>query len=153
MKNNTPPMFIADCHLGKLAKYLRMMGFDTLYFSTIDDNDLIDLACEQERLILTRDRDLHEREKAPTFYLTPTDNLEQLQALQDNFNIKSYKLKARCIVCNTQLDSIEKSQIIERIPEKVKAYFTEFDICSTCSRIYWKGGHFKRMQTVINAIK
>ncbi|MEN8302764.1 MAG: Mut7-C RNAse domain-containing protein [Campylobacterota bacterium] len=152
MNTKTPPAFIADCHLGKLAKYLRVMGFDTLFFSTIDDNDLIELAKEQGRIILTRDRLLHERDKAPTFYLGSIDNLEQLQELQAEYSIKEYSLLSRCIVCNTRLQSIEKSKIEEKIPPKVKKYFTEFEICSKCERVYWRGDHYKRMMLTINAI-
>ena len=152
MNNETPPAFIADCHLGKLAKYLRVMGFDTLFFDTIDDNDLIALAIKEGRIILTRDRVLHEREKAPTFYLVPTDNLEQLQALQGEYAIKNYTLISRCIVCNTQLQSIEKSKIENRIPPKVQKYFFEFYTCGSCNRIYWHGDHYKRMMLTIDAI-
>ena len=152
MKIESTPIFIADCHLGKLAKYLRVMGFDTLYFNTIDDNDLIELADKEKRIILTRDRALHEREKAPTFYLEAVDNLEQLKALQEHFKIKSYELIGRCIICNTQLQSVEKGKVEDKIPKKVKLYFSEFEICPTCSRIYWHGDHYKRMMNTINAI-
>ena len=152
MKKETPPIFIADCHLGKLAKYLRVMGFDTLYFNTIDDNDLIELANKENRIILTRDRAFHEREKAPTFYLKSINNLEQLQALQKQFCIKKYRLLSRCIICNTLLKSIEKSEVEDNIPQKVKLYFLEFEICSICSRIYWHGDHYKRMMNTIDAI-
>ena len=152
MNTKTPPRFIADCHLGKLAKYLRVMGFDTLFFDTIDDNDLIELAIKDGRVILTRDRVLHERKKAPTFYLESIDNLEQLKALQDEYDIKNYTLIGRCIVCNTQLQSIEKSKIENQIPPKVKKYFFEFDTCTTCNRIYWHGDHYKRMMLTIDAI-
>lgn len=152
MKIEIAPTFIADCHLGKLAKYLRVIGFDTIYFNTIDDNDLIELARKEERIILTRDRALHEREKAPTFYLESIDNLEQLQELQEQFSIKNYKLTGRCIICNTELESVDKSEIEDKIPQKVKLYFSEFEICPTCSRIYWHGDHYKRMMNTIDAI-
>ena len=152
MRIKTPPTFIADCHLGKLAKYLRVMGFDTLYFNTIDDNDLIELAKKEGRIILTRDRVLYERQKAPIFYLEPIDNLEQLQVLQGEYNIKGYSLTSRCIICNTQLQGIEKSKIENKIPKKVKEYFFEFEICSTCKRIYWHGDHYKRMMLTIDAV-
>ncbi|MEA2090911.1 MAG: Mut7-C RNAse domain-containing protein [Campylobacterota bacterium] len=152
MDIKTPPTFIADCHFGKLAKYLRVMGFDTLYFNFIDDNDLIALALKEGRIILTRDRILHERQNAPTFYLGSIDNLEQLQILQGEYNIKKYSLGSRCIICNTQLQSIEKSKIENRIPGRVKEYFSEFEICSTCERIYWHGDHYKRMISIIDAI-
>ena len=152
MKRETPPIYIADCHLGKLAKYLRVMGFDILYFNTIDDNNLIELADKQERIILTRDRALHEREKAPTFYLKSINNLEQLQELQKQFSIKKYKLLSRCIICNTLLKSVEKSKVEDKIPQKVKLYFSEFEVCPTCNRIYWHGDHYKRMMNIIDAI-
>ena len=145
MKVKTPPMFIADCHLGKLAKYLRVMGFDTLYFNTIDDNDLIELANSQQRIILTRDKALDERENAPSFYLDSINNLEQLQALQEHFCIKSYNLTSRCTVCNTKLEAIAKNKIEERIPPKVKKYFSKFEICNRCD-------HYKRMLSTIDAI-
>jgi len=152
MEIQTPPRFIADCHLGKLAKYLRVMGFDTLYFNTIDDNELIELASSEGRTILTRDRALHEREKAPTFYLEAVDNLEQLKALQEHFLIKSHNLAARCIICNAKLQSIEKNRVEDKIPHKVKLYFSEFEICPICNRIYWHGDHYKRMMNTIDTI-
>ena len=152
MKIETKPKFIADCHLGKLAKYLRVMGFDTLYFNSIDDNDLIEIADREERIILTRDKELHERGNAPTFYLEPIDNLEQLRALHKHFFIKDFELRSRCIVCNVLLESVEKNSIEEKIPKKVKLYFSEFEICPTCKRIYWHGDHYKRMMKTINSI-
>ncbi|WP_373035693.1 Mut7-C RNAse domain-containing protein [Sulfurimonas sp.] len=146
------PKFIADCHLGKLSKYLRVMGFDTLFFSTIDDNDLIELAKEGGRIILTRDKVLHNRKDSPTFYLESVDNLEQLRALQREYNLKSYALVPRCVVCNSELNSIQKSKIEDRLPPRVKKYFSEFEICNICDRIYWQGDHYKRMLLTINKI-
>ncbi len=152
MKIEIAPRFIADCHLGKLAKYLRAMGFDTLYFNTIDDNDLIELANKDGRIILTRDKALHERTEAPTFYLESIDNLKQLKELQKEFCIKSYKLTGRCIVCNKELEAVDKSEIEDKIPKKVRLSFSEFEICSTCNRIYWHGDHYKRMMNTIASI-
>lgn len=152
MNIKTPPAFIADCHFGKLAKYLRVMGFDTLFFNTIDDNDLIEIARKEERIILTRDRILHEREKAPTFYIDSIDTLEQLRILQVEYHIKTYSLHSRCVICNTPLKSIEKSEIEGRVPKKVKEYFSEFEVCTSCDRIYWHGDHYKRMMLTVKAI-
>jgi len=152
MKIENPPKFIADCHLGKLTKYLRIMGFDTLYFNTIDDNDLIELANSEDRIILTRDKGLHERTKAPTFYLDAIDNLKQLRELQREFGIKNYSLVPRCIICNTELQKVQKSDIEAQLPPKVKKYFSEFEICPTCKRIYWHGDHYKRMIATIDSI-
>jgi len=82
--------FIADCHLGKLAKYLRLMGFDTLFFSHIEDNELIIIANEQNRIILTRDRDLSQRKNAPTLFLESTDTKSQLKTLIDCYDLKEH---------------------------------------------------------------
>lgn len=152
MNTKTPPKYIADCHLGKLAKYLRVMGFDTLYFNSIDDNDLVSLAKNEGRIILTRDKALHERKEASTFYLESIENLQQLKELQEYFLIKSYVLRGRCIVCNTLLESIDKNDIKEEIPKKVKQHFSAFEICHTCDRIYWHGDHYRRMMKTIASI-
>jgi len=138
--------FIADCHLGKLAKYLRIMGFDTLFFPHIDDDKLIIIANKEKRIILTRDRELSQRKNAPVLFLEPTDTKEQLKTL-----IKYYKLKehpvpfSRCIVCNTPLQVVKKEKIIDRLPIKVQKYFDYFEYCPTCDRIYWQGDHYKNM--------
>ncbi len=152
MNIQTVPKFIADCHLGKLAKYLRVMGFDTLYFNSIDDNDLVEMANKQGRIILTRDKALHDRKESSTFYLESIDNLQQLKELKEYFFIKDYKLRGRCIVCNTELESINKNEIKEKIPKKVKQHFSDFEICRTCDRIYWHGDHYRRMMKTIASI-
>ena len=145
--------FIADCHLGKLAKYLRIMGFDTLFFPHIDDDDLIIIANKEKRIILTRDRELSQRKNAPVLFLEPTDTKEQLKML-----IKYYKLKehpapfSRCIVCNTPLQVIEKKNIIERLPEKVIKHFDYFEYCPACDRIYWQGDHYRHMMEFLEQV-
>ena len=101
-KDTQLPSFIADCHLGKLAKYLRLMGFDTLYFTQIDDNNLITLALEQNRIILTRDRALSERKNAPVLFLESKETRPQLQALISHFRLKEHPAPfSRCIVCTS----------------------------------------------------
>ena len=145
--------FIADCHLGKLAKYLRIMGFDTLFFPHIEDDDLIILANEENRIILTRDRELSQRKNAPVLFLEPTDTKEQLKTL-----IKHYKLKehpapfSRCIICNTPLQVIQKEKIAERLPEKVKKHFNYFEYCPACDRVYWQGDHYRHMMEFLEQV-
>lgn len=147
------PAFIADCHLGKLAKYLRFMGFDTLYFPQIEDNALIDLANEEGRTILTRDRGLFERKKAECFLITSHKTQEQLRELIKSFALKKYRLScSRCIVCNTPLQSIDKQSILHRLPPKVIVYFSHFEICKQCDRIYWHGDHYKRMKAFLQKL-
>lgn len=147
------PVFIADCHLGKLAKYLRFMGFDTLYFPQIEDNALIDLANEEERTILTRDRGLFERKKAECFLITSHKTQEQLLEVIKSFALKKYRLSfSRCIVCNTPLQSIDKQSILYRLPPKVISYFSHFEICKQCDRIYWHGDHYRHMKAFLQKL-
>ena len=145
--------FIADCHLGKLAKYLRIMGCDTLFFPHIEDNDLITIANEEKRIILTRDRDLSRRKNAPVLFLEPTDTKAQLKTLIDYYDLKEHPVPfSRCIVCNTPLQVIEKEKIIERLPKKVKKHFNFFEYCSACDRIYWQGDHYRHMMEFLEKV-
>ena len=138
--------FIADCHLGKLAKYLRLMGFDTLFFPHIDDSELIHIADREKRTILTRDRELSQRKNAPVLFLEPVDTKAQLTLLIKHYALKEHPAPfSRCIVCNTPLQVIEKEKIIDRLPEKVKKYFDYFEYCPSCDRIYWQGDHYRHM--------
>ena len=145
--------FIADCHLGKLAKYLRIMGFDTLFFPHIEDDELIMIANEEKRIILTRDRELSQRKNAPVLFLEPTDTKEQLKTLIDYYHLKEHPAPfSRCIVCNSPLQVIEKKKIIDRIPEKVKKYFNYFEYCPACDRVYWKGDHYRHMMKFLEQV-
>lgn len=147
------PKFIADCHLGKLAKYLRLMGLDTLFFPHIEDNNLITIANEEKRIILTRDRLLSDRKNALVFFLEPTDTKAQLKTLIDYYSLKEQTaLFSRCIVCNTPLQPIDKEKVIERLPEKVKKHFDLFEYCPTCDRIYWQGDHYRHMMEFLEQV-
>ena len=145
-KSLSSPKFIADCHLGKLAKYLRLMGYDTLFFSHIEDDKLVKLANAEHRIILTRDRELSERKNAPVFFLIPTDTQTQLKTVIDHFELSRHTTAfSRCTVCNTLLETIEKEKIIHRLPEGVKKHFDYFEHCPSCDRIYWRGDHYRNM--------
>ncbi len=148
-----PPAFIADCHLGKLARYLRFMRIDTLYFAEIDDNDLITLAHAEGRTILTRDRALSRRKGAPLFLLESDKLSEQLRTLNRRFHLNENTVgMRRCIVCNAPLQVVEKSAIADRVPEKVARSFDYFERCPGCGRIYWHGDHYRRMCRDIDTI-
>lgn len=153
MKSTHPPAFVADCHLGKLAKYLRLMGLDTLYFPQIEDNDLIALANGEGRVILSRDRELCERNKAPCHLLQPVDTAAQLKEVVRTYRLKLFKKPfSRCIVCNTPLERVDKNDIAWRLPPKVKIYFSHFEICTECDRVYWHGDHYKKMQLFLETV-
>lgn len=150
---NRLPAFIADCHLGKLAKYLRLMGFDTLYFPQIDDNRLIDIANEEDRIILTRDKALSQRKGAPVLFLEPVETRAQLQYLVNRFHLREHPAPfSRCIVCNTPLEAIDKEKILDRVPEKVGRCFNYFEYCGVCDRVYWHGDHYHRMKHFLESV-
>lgn len=129
------------------------MRIDTLYFPQIDDNDLIATAQEQQRIILTRDRGLSQRKNAPVFFLGSEELPHQLQQLQRHFHLDDYRsLMRRCTLCNTPLQVIEKSSIVQRVPEKVRDRFTYFEYCPHCDRVYWQGDHFQRMTAYIERV-
>ncbi len=148
------PAFAADCHLGKLAKYLRMMGFDTLYFTHIEDNDLVSLASAQNRIILTCDRGLSERKSdAKLFFFNTMDTKQQLRSLIRAFHLEKYHAPfSRCIVCNTPLQVVEKENVVDRLPEKVKLHFFYFEYCPLCDRLYWHGDHYRHMQEFLQSV-
>lgn len=151
-KNNSIK-FIADCHLGKLAKYLRLMGIDTLYFPHIQDDALLQRANNEDRTILTRDRCLSQRKNAPVFFLEPKETRAQLKKVIDHYKLKENPAPySRCIVCNTPLQVVDKEKIIDSLPEKVKKYFDYFEYCPTCDRIYWRGDHYRHMMAYLDEV-
>lgn len=150
---NNSIKLIADCHLGKLAKYLRLMGIDTLYFPHIEDDTLLERAKNEDRIILTRDRSLSQRKNAPVFFLEPKETQAQLKTVIEHYKLKEHPAPfSRCIVCNTPLQTIEKEKVIERLPEKVKKYFDYFEYCPTCDRVYWRGDHYRHMKAYLDEV-
>lgn len=140
------PTFIADCHLGKLAKYLRFMGYDTLFFTHIEDNRLIQLANAQQRIILTRDRELSQRKNAPVFFLDPVDLDAQMHCMIHRFDLQERTSHSRrCLLCNVGLKQIDKTQIAHRLPENVRETREHFEYCPACNRLYWHGNHYEKM--------
>jgi hypothetical protein len=143
--------FIADCHLGKIAKYLRIFGFDTLYFQSIDDSDIIDIAQEEKRFILTSDKGLYDRAKKITLFIPHGEFETQLKFIFTKLDLAS-KIDPfkRCIDCNGELLNVPKNEIIDDVALKTKIFHDSFQKCTGCGRIYWEGDHFKKMQLFIN---
>ena len=140
--------FVADVHLAKLAKYLRLLGFDTLYYNRIEDDTLICIANEQDRTILTKDRALCER--CERCYLVKGKKLkEQLQEVLEKFGLHIEAPFSRCMVDNAPLEVVEKKEVEEQLPPKVKSFYEDFWRCRECGRIYWHGSHYEKMRRFI----
>jgi len=140
--------FILDVHLGRLAKYLRMLGFDTFYQNNYDDNAIIALSLKENRIILTRDIGLL-KNKVVThgYWLRSTIPTKQLNEIINYFDLAAELAPfKRCLVCNGELNPIAKETIAAVLLPKTKAHFTEFYICNHCSKIYWHGSHYNNMQ-------
>jgi uncharacterized protein with PIN domain len=148
------PKFVLDCHLGKLAYYLRMLGFDTLYRSDFQDIELVALSESERRTLLSRDRRLIEESSISRGYrVRETDPRLQAVEVLHRFDLsQSTRPLQRCLRCNTFLVQVDKNAVIDLLPPLVKEKYTEFQTCPACCRIYWKGSHYLRMQETIAEI-
>jgi uncharacterized protein with PIN domain len=146
--------FIADAMLGRLARWLRFLGFDTLYYPDITDNDLIRIAREQNRCILTRDTRLVKIKGLKDYVLiSSNDSFQQLLELKEKLELKQFNLFSRCVACNGHLVKIsDKSEIKDTIPEFVFLNYDLFTKCENCGRIFWEGSHPKKFKEKINRI-
>jgi uncharacterized protein len=146
--------FIADVHLGKLVKYLRMLGFDTKYCNDYKDMEIINISNSDKRIILTRDVGLLKHNEVKRgYWIRNTDPDKQINEVMNKFDLKStLKPFTICMNCNGKLKSIEKEKIIEKLEPKTKQYFNEFYICNSCGQVYWKGSHWEKMNRKINKL-
>jgi len=140
--------FIADVMLGRLAKRMRLLGFDVLYDRTMNDNEIIRLSLAQNRVILTRDTGLAGRPLASHHVFINHDALnDQLIQILDTFTIASIPGPlTRCSRCNERLVSIARPDVKDRVPQYVYERYDDFSWCSKCKRIYWKGTHVRNMR-------
>ncbi len=147
--------FILDNHLGQLAIYLRMLGFDCLYRNDYQDDELAMVAIDEERVLLTRDRRLLMRKAIRRGYcIHQTDPRLQAAEVLRRFKLFGHVIPfQRCLRCNSPLQPVAKQDIIERLEPLTKKYYDEFHICPACNQIYWKGSHFEHMQQMIREME
>lgn len=146
--------FILDVHLGRLAKYLRLCGFDTLFSTLYEDREIIETSMMEERIILTRDKLLLKDKRVKRGYLIRSQYYrEQLKEVFERFNLKEHvRLFTRCITCNTLLETVSKEEISDRLLADTSRYYMEFKRCPTCDRIYWAGSHYDNMKKSISPL-
>lgn len=149
-----PLAFIADAHLGALARFLRMLGFDTAHEPQLADRDIRRLAHEERRIVLTRDRDLLKcRDIARGYYVRAIKPEQQLQEVATRYGLLAHARPfTRCLHCNLPLARIDKAAIAHRLPKRVAALHENFTHCAGCDRVYWPGTHYERMRAALAAI-
>lgn len=139
-----PPRFIADCMLGKLARWLRILGYDAAYEHAIEDADLVRRALREDRILLTRDTRLVLRKRLPRYILIesqePAGQLRQTLAELD-LSVDTGPMLSRCIVCNAATEPIPKESARGEVPPYVHATQDRFARCPLCRRIYWRATH------------
>jgi uncharacterized protein with PIN domain len=147
--------FVLDSHLGRLARYLRLLGFDCLYKNDFRDDELARISSEQQRTLLTRDRLLLQRKIVTRgYFIRATHPLEQTVEVLRRFDLSGdITPLGRCIRCNGLLEDIEKEAIEARLEPKTRRYYRRFRICPDCSQIYWQGSHFNKMTRLIDSLR
>jgi len=156
--NEKKPNFVVDAMLGNLAKKLRILGYDSKYFSSIADDKLIAIAKNEKRIILTKDAQLAqiaEKQNIDTVLIRGNDEIEQISQINAKIKFDKFVMdsnNSRCIVCNGNLQLIEKHRIIGKVPEGVLGREEKFWICDSCKKIYWEGTHFEKLQEFVNKL-
>ncbi|HJV86349.1 MAG TPA: Mut7-C RNAse domain-containing protein [Noviherbaspirillum sp.] len=142
-----PARFVADAHMGQLAKNLRMLGFDVLYRNDYSDAELARLAASEDRIVLTRDRDLLIRKEIVRgCYLHSTASDAQVMEVIARFDLaQSARAFSRCLTCNGELRMVGKEEVGHRVPPHSRQFYDRFFECQECAQVYWEGSHVARM--------
>ena len=150
--------FLADGMLGKLTRWLRILGYDVNYFRSTDDNNLIKMANSESRILLTRDQELvHQAlyKGVKAFFVKGTNNIETLVNLADWFdlNLEIELSISRCPKCNMLIRLVPKESVLQEIPELTALHYDEFWKCIGCGQVYWHGAHWKMIKKTLEEVK
>lgn len=148
------PRFIADAHLGRLARYLRMLGFDTLYENALPDRELVRISRAERKVLLTRDRGLlMHRDLTHGVFVRGDRPHDQLRHVVDRLDLgRCCHPFTRCMDCNSELTTVDPSTVIEEVPPAVARTQHDFRRCKGCRRIYWPGSHYARMMKLVGDV-
>lgn len=139
--NGPEPIFIVDHMLGSLARWLRMLGYDSRYEKELSDNEILGIARKESRHILTRDKELAERGKG--LFVPATDLDEQLSLVAKEFSLSFRPERMRCSVCNGRLLPVDAEEAKHVVPDKSYALAKDFWRCESCRKVYWSGTHWE----------
>lgn len=147
--------FVLDTHLGRLAAYLRMLGFDTLYQNNYEDAELADISVNEKRILLSYDKKLLMRKIIThAYYVRERQPGMQLLEIVKRFDLfNSFKPFTRCMRCNSKLQAVDKTAIKTYLSPRTEKYYEEFSQCNHCKKVYWKGSHYEKMCQQIERLK
>lgn len=137
---------LADCMLGRLARWLRLLGYDTAYESSVTDHELARRARGEGRVLLTCDRELAARRGLNSLLIHSEKLAEQVEEVQDALGPPSSSCLSRCSVCNIPLDEVSSDELGDRVPPYVLSKHSEFRHCRGCGRVYWRGSHVQAIE-------
>ncbi len=149
------PNFVVDAMLGNLSRKLRILGFDSKYFSAIEDKQLIELAKKENCVIVTKDEGLAKTADnigISVVLIRGNDEINQIIEIANKIGLSNFVMdtnSARCVNCNGRLESVKKSGLENKIPTGVYEKQDQFWICVDCQKIYWAGTHFKKLQEFV----
>ncbi len=146
--------FILDVHLGKLARYMRLLGFDVLYRNDYEDHAIVRIATAGERTILTRDKGLLKHDAVDRgYWVRATEPEIQVREILHAFQLeKAARPFSRCLECNTLVRHLPNAHAMGRVPPGVAERHEEFSECRECGRVYWRGSHFDRMHRIVEEL-
>ena len=146
--------FVVDGMLGKLARWLRMLGQNVQYSNNLDDVQLLSIAKKERRVLLTRDFELYQRavtREIDAFYVEGETEAERLSALAKRFDISLVidMKNSRCPLCNTKLRSAPKEKLAGKVEKNTFMYYNDFWKCPKCGQVYWQGAHWERIRATL----
>jgi hypothetical protein len=146
--------FVLDIHLGQLATYLRLLGFDCLYRNDYEDVTLAEISSTQRRILLTKDRGLLKRNIVTHGYCVREidPNLQLLEVIRRFDLRRDVQPFSRCLRCNGELRDAPKEEINDRLSHRTRLYYDDFRICANCEQIYWQGSHYQRMERFLQSV-
>ena len=147
--------FVADDHLGRLARFLRLLGFDTLYEGDWDDPELVRISTSENRILLTRDVGLLKHGSITHgCYVRATDPREQVTEVVRRLHLTRHLAPfTRCTTCNGELVQVAKDEIAHRLPPRTRRHVDEFQVCASCDKIYWQGAHHSELRRIVTAAR
>lgn len=138
--------------LGKLAKKLRLLGYDSIYSSNVEDKKLLNLAKKENRILITKDAPLVKKatkEQVATVQITKTDEIDQFLQINEQVRLSNCTISgnnSRCPLCNGELGHTEQKLVLDKVPDGILERVKDFWMCKSCKKIYWEGTHIKNLQ-------